>query len=62
MKRLAPIASVVAEKLTGSKVRSERKVPTLSGRRLALHEGITANRERFSLKVSAERLKKQSGK
>lgn len=62
MKRYAPSAAAVAEKPSQAKVRAERKVPTLTGARLALHEGITANRERFSLKASAERLKKHSGK
>jgi hypothetical protein len=62
MKRHAPSAAAVAEKPTQAKVRSERKVPVLSGARLALHEGITANRERFSLKASSERLKKHTGK
>jgi len=62
MKRQAPSAAGVAEKPTQAKVRAERKVPVLSGARLALHEGITANRERFSLKASAERVKKPTGK
>lgn len=62
MKRNAPPAAAVAEKPTRAKVRAERKVPTLTASRLALHEGITANRERFSLKASAERLKKHPGK
>jgi hypothetical protein len=62
MPRATPSATAVADKARQPKVRAEREVPKLAGRRLALHEGITANRERFSLKASGDRLKKQSGK
>ena len=63
MKRAAPNAAsaALAIKPVQAKTRAERKVPTLSAARVALHEGITVNRDRFSLKASAERFKKQSG-